>query len=139
MSKFYLVVLGAAITLVVVGYIVLSMRGSASDLEEEIAEASAKFKAEQYFRAEPAKKLVPQLKIGMTAKEVGALLGEPNRKRHNGSLWAYALDYSQFIDIRFDADGRVEEVVACAPGLVPESSDPNKPSGAYRLRKDGGQ
>jgi len=133
MNKFYLITLGVVIILGIIGFTVLLMRGNRPDLEREIAKASAEFKADQNFRSEPAKKLVPQLKIGMTTREVEALLGKPNKKYDNDLFWNYVLGYSQFIDVRFDSNGKVQEIVACAPGLGDESSDKDKPSGYYKL------
>lgn len=130
MNKFCLITLGVVVILGVIAFAVLSMRDDQPDLEGEIAKASAEFKA-QMFRAEPAKKLVPLLKIGMTTREVEGLLGEPNTRRESDGVlyWYYGLDYSLFIDVRFDSNGKVEEITACAPGLGDESSDKDKPSG----------
>lgn len=135
MNKFRVISLGAVIILGLIGLGVFFMRDNRPELEREIAKASTEFKAAQHFRSEPAKKLIPQLKIGTTAEKVQALLGPPDKETDNGLLWTYVVDYSQFIDVRFDSDRKVQEVVACAHGIGGESADANKPSGYYKLEK----
>lgn len=109
MRKWWLIGLGVVLIPGIIGLVVLLMRGSGADLEREIAKASAEFKADQYFRYEPAKKLAPHLKIGMTTQEVQALLGKPDKKSNNDSLWEYTLTYSQFISVQFDSNGIVQK------------------------------
>ncbi len=128
MNKFCLITLGVVIILGIIGLTIFLMGDNRPELEREIAKASAEFKA-QMFRTEPAKKLVPLLKIGMTTREVEGLLGKPNKKADNDLFWNYVLDYSLFLDVRFDSNGKVAEITACAPGLGDESSDKDKPSG----------
>ncbi len=109
MNKVNLIILVVVIVVVITGISIFLMRDGTLDPEEEIAKASAEFKANQNFRSEPAKKLVPQLKIGMTTQEVAALLGTPNKKYENGLLWHYTLGYSQFISVGFDPNGIVQK------------------------------
>ena len=135
MNKFYLIIFAVVIVVVIAGTIIFLMIDRTPSPEAEIAEASAEFKANQNFRSEPAKKLVPLLKIGMTTKDVEALLGKPNKKYDNDLGWNYILDYSLFINVQFDSNGKVQEIEACAPGLSGESADGNKPSGYYKLEK----
>ena len=108
-NKSWLISLGAVLILGVIALVVFLMSDSGTDLEREIAKASAGFKANQYFRSEPAKKLVPLLKIGMTTKDVETLLGKPNKKYDNDLLWEYTLGYSQFISVGFDPNGIVQK------------------------------
>jgi len=135
MNKFYLIMLAVVIVVVIAGTIIFLMIDRTPSPAAEIAKASAEFKANQNFRSEPAKKLVPLLKIGMTTKDVEALLGKPNKKYRNDLRWNYILDYSLFINVQFDSNGKVEKIVACVPGLGGESADGNKPSGHYKLEK----
>ena len=108
-NKSWLISLGVVLILGIIVLVVFLMSDSGADLEREVAKASAEFKANQYFRYEPAKILVPQLKIGMTTKDVEALLGKPNKKHDNDLLWHYTLGYSQFISVGFDANGIVQK------------------------------
>lgn len=112
MNKLYLIIVAVVIVVATAGTIIFLMIDRTSPTESEIAKASAEFKANQYFRYEPAKKLVPLLKIGMTTKDVEALLGKPNKKYDNYLLWEYweyTLDYSQFISVGFDPNGIVQK------------------------------
>lgn len=112
MNKFYLIIFAVVIVVVIAGTIIFLMIDRTPSPEAEIAKASAEFKANQNFRSEPAKKLVPLLKIGMTTKDVEALLGKPNKKYDNDLLWEYweyTLDYSQFISVGFDPNGIVQK------------------------------
>jgi len=137
MNKLHLKIVVVIIVLGIIGLIALFMKGNGQDSAREIAKASAEFKANPGFRQDTASKLVPHLKIGMTTDEVESLLGKPDNEREygEGMLHEYGVFYSQFIDIRFDSNGQVEEVIACAPGLGDESVDGNKPSGYYKLEK----
>lgn len=137
MNKVHLSILGVVIILAIIGLIALLTTDNGAHLEREIARASADFKADQNFRAEPAKKLIPYLEIGMTMEEVETLLGKPNRKQESDGclFWFYILGYSHFLDVQFDPNGKVQEIEACAPGLGGESIDANKPSGYYKLEK----
>ena len=135
MNKFYLIIFAVVIVVVIAGTIIFLMIDRTPSPEAQIAKASAEFKENQNFRSEPAKKLVPQLKIGMTTTDVEALLGKPNKKYRNDLRWNYILDYSLFINVQFDSNGKVQKIVACAPGLGDESADGNKPSGNYKLEK----
>jgi len=109
MNKFYLIIFAVVIVVVIAGTIIFLMIDRTPSPEAQIAKASVEFKANQYFRYEPAKKLVPQLKIGMTTKDVEALLGKPNKKHDNDLLWDYTLGYSQFISVGFDPNGIVQK------------------------------
>ncbi len=101
----------------------------------EIQMAIEEFKNNPGFRNEPAKILVPLLKIGMTTDDVEHLLGKPDSERQldEGTAWGYGLFYSQFIDVHFDSDNKVEKIQASAPGLG------NDQSGSYLLEKDNNQ
>ncbi|MHC4083675.1 MAG: hypothetical protein ACYSWZ_03030 [Planctomycetota bacterium] len=133
MNKFYLIIFAVVIVVVIAITTIFLMIDRTPSPQAQIVKASAEFKANQNFRSEPAKKLVPQLIIGMTTKDVEALLGKPNKKYDNDLRWNYILDYSLFIDVQFDSNGKVQKIVACAPGLGGESADGNKPSGYYKL------
>jgi len=111
MNKYFSITLGVIIVIGIIGVAFLLLRANRPELESEIAKASSEFKEDQYFRTEPAIKLVPLLKIGMTIHEVESLLGKPNSKRESdGNLfWIYTLDYSQFISIEFDSNGTVQK------------------------------
>jgi hypothetical protein len=109
MNKVNLIILAVVIVVIITGIIIFLMSHGTLEPEEEIAKASAEFKASPGFRHEPAKKLVPQLKIGMTTQDVEALLGTPNKKSDNDLLWWYTLDYSQFISVGFDPNGIVQK------------------------------
>lgn len=52
---------------------------------------------------ETARKLLPLIKVGMTAQEVRAILGEPGGLLEGGRSWVYTLFFSQYIIVRFDA------------------------------------
>jgi hypothetical protein len=105
------------------------------ELKSEIQKASEKFKKSPGFRTEPAKVLVPLLKIGMTTGEIESLLGKPDNKKvsDESTFWMYSLFYSQFIDVQFDPDNKVRKIQACAPGLG------NDQSGSYLLEKNNDQ
>jgi len=136
MNRFYLITLGVVIILIISGVGILLMRNSTPELDPEIAKASAEFKANQNFRSEPAKKLIPHLKIGMTTQKVEALLGKPNKKYDKDSLWHYTLGYSQFISVGFDPNGIAEKfggAYAYLKNELDQSADANKPSGYYKL------
>jgi len=109
MNKVNLIILVVVIVVVITGISIFLMRDSRREPVADIAKASAEFKANQNFRSEPAKKLVPQLKIGMTTQEVEALLGTPNKKYEDGLLWHYTLGYSDFISVGFDPNGIVQK------------------------------
>jgi len=109
MNKFYLIIFAVVIVFVTAGTIIFLMIDRTPSPEAEIAKASAEFKAKQYFRYELAKKLVPHLRIGMTTKDVEALLGKPNKKHDNDLLWHYTLGYSNFISVGFDPNGIVHK------------------------------
>jgi len=83
MGKLILIILATVIILIISGVGILLMRNSTPELDPEIAKASAEFKADLNFRTEPAIKLIPHLKIGMTTQEVETLLGKPNRKKES--------------------------------------------------------
>lgn len=128
MNRFYLITLGVVIILGIIGAIILSMRDNRQDLakelakasaefkedEAEIAKASANFKSNSGFRYEPAKKLIPHLKTGMTTQEVSSLLGIPDNERKfgDGILYEYSLFYSQLLEVIFDANGNVQKIIA---------------------------
>jgi len=56
MNKFYLIILAVVIVVVIAVTIIFLMIDRTPSPEAEIAKASAEFKANQYFRYEPAKK-----------------------------------------------------------------------------------
>ena len=109
MNKLYLIIFTVVIVVVIAVTIIYLMIDRTPSPAAEIAKASAEFKANQNFRSEPAKKLVPLLKIGMTTKDVETLLGKPNKKHDNDLLWHYTLGYSQFISVGFDPNGIVQK------------------------------
>jgi hypothetical protein len=135
MNKVNLITLAVVIVVLITGTIIFLMRDDTLKPEEEIAKASAEFKANPGFRQHTASKLVPHLRIGMTTNEVESLLGKPDNEREygDGVLYEYVLFYSLFLDVQFDSNGKVQEIVACAPGLGDESIDKDKPSGYYKL------
>jgi outer membrane protein assembly factor BamE (lipoprotein component of BamABCDE complex) len=109
MKKVILIIIALLIVVGVAGLAAFLMIDRRQGPVATIAKASAEFKANQNFRYEPAKKLVPQLKIGMTTQDVEALLGKPNKKHDNDLLWHYTLGYSQFISVGFDPNGIVQK------------------------------
>jgi len=137
MKKFYLIIFAVVIVVVIAGTIIFLMIDRTPSPAAEIAKASAEFKANPGFRQHAASKLVPHLRIGMTTNEVENLLGKPDNVREygDGVLYEYGLFYSLFINVQFDSNGKVQKIVACAPGLGGESADGNKPSGYYKLEK----
>jgi len=66
----------------------------------------------------------------MTTQEVESLLGKPDKITSDGSCWNYGLWYSQFISIRFDTNGKLIKMNACAS---PESDERDNPTGVYKL------
>lgn len=137
MKKVILIVIALLIVVGVAGLAAFLMIDRRETLVEEIAKASAEFKANRGFRQHAASKLVPHLRIGMTTNEVESLLGKPDNEREygDGVRYEYGLFYSQFLDVQFDSNGKVQEIEACAPALGGESVDGNKPSGYYKLEK----
>jgi hypothetical protein len=112
MSKSWLISLGVLLILGIIGLIALLIRDNGADVEREIAKASAEFKADQNFRVEPAKKLVPYLKNGMTTEEVETLLGEPDSKAE-GEYYArisYIVGRSNMITVFLDENEKVIHV-----------------------------
>jgi hypothetical protein len=75
------------------------------DKGPQITRAISQFKTQPHDRREPAKKLLPLLKTDTSIQEVEAMLGIPNAK-----VWDYTLFYSSTLIIRFDNDGRVTTV-----------------------------
>lgn len=139
MNKFYLIISAVVIVVVIVGTIIFLMidKTPTPAPESEIAKASAEFKAakpgsDKFIkgRHHVANKLIPHLKIGMTTQEVESLLGKPDRILSDGSYWNYGLWYSQFISIRFDTNGKLIKMNACAS---PESDERDNPTGVYKL------
>jgi hypothetical protein len=137
MNKVHLSILGVVIILGIIGLIALLIRDNGPDVETEIAKASAEFKAakpgsEKFIkgRHHVANKLIPHLIIGMTTHEVETLLGKPDKITSDGSCWNYGLWYSQFISIRFDTNGKLIKMNACASA---ESDERDNPTGVYRL------
>jgi hypothetical protein len=137
MKKVILIIIALLIVVGVAGLVAFLMTDRRQGPEGEIAKASAQFKANPGFRQDAASKLVPHLRIGMTTNEVESLLGKPDSEREHGDgvRYEYGLFYSQFLDVQFDRNGKVQEIEACAPGLGAESVDANKPSGYYKLEK----
>lgn len=137
MNKFYLIILAFVIVVVIAGTIIFLMIDRTPSPEAQIAKASAEFKAakpgsEKFIkgRHHVANKLIPHLIIGMTTQEVESLLGKPDKITSDGSCWNYGLWYSQFISIRFDTNGKLIKMNACAS---PESDERDNPTGVYRL------
>lgn len=132
MNKFYLIIFPVVIVVFILGTIIFFMIDRTSAPESEISKASAEFKANPGFRQHVANKLIPHLKIGMSTNEVEILLGKPDNVREYGDsvLYEYGLFYSQFISIRFDTNGELIKMNACAS---PESDERDNPTGVYRL------
>jgi hypothetical protein len=84
----------------------------------EIAKAIHDFQATPDARHENdyavPRKLLPLLESGLSQNGVKAILGDPSRVNSNsgGIYWHYGLFYSQFIDIHFDSEGRVQKVIS---------------------------
>ena len=130
MNKFYLIIFAVVIVVVTAGTIIFLMIDRTPSPEAEIAKASVEFKANPGFRQHAASKLLPHLRIGMTTQEVESLLGKPDKITSDGSCWNYGLWYSQFISIRFDTNGKLIKMDACAS---PESDERDNPTGVYKL------
>jgi len=137
MNKLYLIIVAVVIVVVIAGTIIFLIIDRTPSPEAEIAKASAEFKAakpgsEKFIkgRHHVANKLIPHLIIGMTTQEVESLLGKPDKITSDGSCWNYGLWYSQFISIRFDTNGKLIKMNACAS---PESDERDNPTGVYRL------
>jgi len=119
MNKIFLIILGLVLIACIITVLLFFKKDNninespdinkMSDNNRDIANASEKFKAQQYFRYEEAKKLVPQLKIGMTKQDIKSILGKPNIKDNNDLLWRYTLGYSQFISVSFDSNDIVNK------------------------------
>jgi hypothetical protein len=73
-----------------------------NDTDPQITEAISQFKTQPHERREPARKLIPLLKQDMPLQEVEAMLGMPDAR-----VWDYTLFYSSTLVIRFDNDGKV--------------------------------
>jgi hypothetical protein len=130
MNKVNLITLAVVIVVLITGTIIFLMSDGTLEPEAEIAKASAEFKANPGFRHHVANKLIPHLIIGMTTQEVESLLGKPDKITSDGSCWNYGLWYSQFISIRFDTNGKLIKMNACAS---PESDERDNPTGVYKL------
>ena len=137
MNKFYLIIFAVVIVVVIAGTIIFLMIDRTPSPEAQIAKASAEFKAakpgsEKFIkgRHHVANKLIPHLIIGMTTQKVESLLGKPDKITSDGSCWNYGLWYSQFISIRFDTNGKLIKMDACAS---PESDERDNPTGVYKL------
>lgn len=73
--------------------------------DPEITAAISEFKSQPYSRQEPAKKLIPLIKIGSPKEEIQAFLSEPAE-----ILWDYPVSMSESFFISFDINGKVKEV-----------------------------
>jgi hypothetical protein len=72
---------------------------------QEIAEAIFQFRTQPHERREAAKKLLPLLKTETPRPEVEAMLGTPDAR-----VWDYTLFYSSTLIIHFDNEGKVIRV-----------------------------
>ena len=72
---------------------------------QEIAEAIFQFRTQPHERREAAKKLLPLLQTEIPRQEVEAMLGKPNTR-----VWDYTLFYSSTLVIHFDNDGKVIKI-----------------------------
>lgn len=72
---------------------------------ENIIEAISKFKAQPYNRQAPAKKLLPLIKVGMTAKEIEDMLG-----KSDGKVWVFNLlrAMPSFLYVRLSSEDKIE-------------------------------
>jgi len=73
--------------------------------DPEITAAISEFKSQPYRRQEPAKKLIPLIKIGSPKEEIQAFLSGPAE-----ILWDYPVSMSESFFISFDINGKVKEV-----------------------------
>lgn len=78
----------------------------------ELLESIAAFQASPRYVEDykTARTLLPLIKVGMTPQEVKAILGEPSQAHSSDESWYYGLFYSQYIVVRFGADGEVDKV-----------------------------
>ena len=79
--------------------------GDKDRTDPEITAVVSEFKGQPYSRQEPAKKLIPLIKIGLPKEDVQAFLGEPAE-----ILWDYPVSMSESLVISFDINGKVKEV-----------------------------
>ena len=86
-----------------------------------VAEASSQFKSatlqnEDFYKSggkmKQADILVPCLQAGMSRADAEALLGKPDNLRLEGEMeyWDYTLFYSQALILKFDAEGKLNDV-----------------------------
>lgn len=80
-------------------------RPSMIDMGSQITIAISQFKAQPHDRRESARTLLPLLKTGTPTYEVEAMLGIPNAK-----ILDYTLFYSSTLVVRFDIYGKVTKV-----------------------------
>lgn len=72
----------------------------------EIISAISNFKKQPFSRQEPARKLLPLLGIGMSTKEIEAILGQPD-----GNLWVYNLLHpTSTLNISISNNDKLEDV-----------------------------
>jgi hypothetical protein len=132
MKKIYIYISVILLTFCVVGIVTFFPQNKHMNISNEITKISQDFKTNYGSRKEAAVKLVPYIKIGMTKNEVETILGKPNRINDSDGFiyWFYSLDYSQFIGILFDSEGKVVKIEASTPGLESNSS------GHYKIEKN---
>ena len=90
-----------------------------TEISAVIADFQTKSRSAEDYKT--ARKLLPLIQVGMTPQEVRAILGEPGELQEEGRSWFYGLFYSQFIIVRFDANGQVEKVMSSL--LADEAQD----------------
>lgn len=94
----------------------LTMEGIS--MEAEIKTASEAFKIQPQDRRNAAKTLLPVICIGMSDLNIEDLLGEPDYK-----YWEYSLFYSSVLTVKFDNQGKVIEISSDVSGSSDEMTD----------------
>jgi hypothetical protein len=83
-----------------------------AQLPSAVAKASAAFQTGLGGRypndCASARTLLPWIEAGMTRADLKSLLGPPDRATDDS--WYYVLFYSMYLDVRFDASGKIQRV-----------------------------
>lgn len=77
-----------------------------------LRQVSTEFKSNPGFREKAAQQILPHITTEMTQEDVLLLLGEPSVKNSDGREWTYTVFYSKYISVFFNAQSKVERVVA---------------------------
>lgn len=77
------------------------------DISPEIMSIITQFKTQTWDRREPAEKLLPLLKKGISLQRIVTILGKPD-----SIVWDYTLFYSSALIIDFDDTGKVKKITS---------------------------